>query len=124
MEQLTLDLDLTKEETYILGSLKPGRLCAIPASRIARDIGMSPRAVRMIIRHLIDHHHAVIGSATNRPAGFYLITDQGEFADALGALRHRGISILVRVANLSGNSLETVFHQGRLELEAEANRGT
>jgi hypothetical protein len=110
-------LDIDEQE--ILSSLGRGRMSAIPAGAIADRLAMDERKVRQVIRHLIDCHHAVIGSATDSPPGFYLVTDPGELADVVGALRHRGISILARAARISGNSIESIFHQGVLEIEAQ-----
>ncbi len=117
MEQLALNFDLTREEQVIVNCLWPGRMRAVSASRISASTGINERRIRQVVRHLIDHHRLCIGSATDDPAGFFMLTDPGELADAIGALRHRGIMILVRAAKLSGNSIEEIFRQGRLELE-------
>ena len=93
---MALNFDLTKEEQAVISQITEGRLTAVSSRRIALRLSMAERRVRQIIRHLIDEHHCCIGSATDDPAGFYLITDPGELADVIGALRHRGISILVR----------------------------
>ncbi len=121
-EQLALEFEMTIEERGILAAIDKGRMRARSAGDLARLTNVPERRLRQVIRHLIDYHHCVIGSATDEPPGFYVITDPGELADVLGTLRHRGISILVRAARISGNSLDEIFKQGRLELEAEATR--
>lgn len=116
---MRLGFELSKEEQTVITEIPEGRLSAVSSRVIALRLGIAERRARQIIRHLIDHHHCCIGSATDNPVGFYFITDPGELADVIGALRHRGISILVRASKLSGNSLEEIFRQGRLELEFE-----
>lgn len=115
--QTGVESNMTSEERAVMNLITEGRMTAISATSISLIAGISERKVRQIIRHLIDQHHCCIGSATDEPVGFYRITDPGELADVVEALRHRGISILVRASRLSGNSLEEIFKQGRLELE-------
>jgi hypothetical protein len=124
MQQLTLNFDLTKEEQTVVNQLWPGRLNATGVAKISKTTGINDRRVRQIVRHLIDDHGLCIGSATDEPAGYFIATDPGEVADIVGAMRHRGISILVRASRISGNSLTEIIHQGVLELEFERETRT
>jgi biotin operon repressor len=115
-EQLAFDFDLTREEQAIINRLWPGRANVTSRRTISAETGIEERRVRQIIKHLRERHGYSIGSSSGHPAGYYIISDPKELEEFIGTMRHRGISILFMVAKVTGNSLETVFHQGKLEL--------
>lgn len=122
MEQLFLFLDLTIEQSRLAVLLRKGRRNARTVKDLSRSTGINERRVRQLVRHLIDDHGYCIGSATAHPAGYYLIDDKDELERFVRVMRHRGISILVRAAHVTGNSPVEVFNQGMLEFLQEAPR--
>ena len=105
---------LTDEEREVLRSLKAGRDKAQAVAAVAQFVGVTPRRLQEIVRHLINEHGEPIGSATSRPTGYYFINDAKEIEDVCQALRHRAICILHRVAKLKKSTVVTVFRQGEL----------
>lgn len=93
-----------------------GRESATKVDRIARLTGLKDQRVREIVAHLVIEHGKVIGSATSKPPGYYVITDAEELREHVKSLRHRGIMCLVRAAALQKKSVEEVFGQERLRL--------
>jgi len=106
--------EMTQEEWNVLCNLRPGRQGATPVSVLAGLAGVHQRRLQQIVRHLINEHGQLIGSATSPPTGYYLITCEEEVQEVCGKLRHRAVAILHRVARLKKTSVIEVFGQGEL----------
>lgn len=121
MDQAAFDFDLqlTNEERAVYGLLRHGRARALPARDLAAKTGLSDVQVRQTVRNLIMERGLLVASAVDDPPGFFIAETADEVIHATRSLRHRGIMILVRAARLQKSSLELVFNQGRLELQAE-----
>lgn len=106
-------------EDHITGILAQhqGRDQAISMAALAERVGLSTRDVQHYIKHLIEHHGVLIGSATGKPHGYYLITEPSEVHAAIAQLQHRLISLAVRIARLNKTSVEVVFGQARLQFD-------
>ena len=83
---------------------------------IARRTGIDYTRVRAVIAHLINEHHKLIGS---NGKGYYVPVTPSEVAEVTKSLRHRGIMILVRAAQLQKTSLVDIWNQTYLEFERE-----
>lgn len=109
--------DLTHEERHILSLLQRGRDNALSVPFLASMTGISQVQLRATVRHLITHHGYCIGSSTggtNKPPGYYFITEENEIETVYNSLRRRGIKILVRAARLKKISIVEVFGQGEI----------
>lgn len=108
------DPELTTEERAVWDCIKDrkGKGNEILGTVIARRTGMDYRTVRAVIADLMNRKGRLIGSNSR---GYYVPVTKEEVYEVTKSLRHRGIMILVRAARLMGNSLEDVFHQGRME---------
>lgn len=118
--QIRLDFNgplLTDEEQRVWQSVKEraGRDQAILGPRIAELARMDYDTVRAVIAHLVNDHGMLIASCSR---GYYVPETPEEIVAATRSLRHRAIMILLRASRLQKTSLEAVFNQGRLELEA------
>ena len=117
--QIGLDFDaaaLTHEERLILSLIRPGRDNARQVDEVAEASGINDRRVQMIVKHLIQVHDYFIGTATTKPFGYYIMTDEKEKNAVCQSLTNRGLSTLYRVARLKKTSVEAVFNQGVLEV--------
>lgn len=120
-EQLLLNFDepsLNHEEWRVWNCVRDhrGKGNEVLGTRITEHTGIEYDRVRAIISHLRRQHGKLIGSNAH---GYYIPITKDELYEVTKSLRHRGIMILVLVSKLIGNSLEDVFHQGRLELTIE-----
>lgn len=129
--QLSIDFDrpaplavihgdaLTPEERLITRLLQNhrGKDAAVKAKTMEELFNMSNVAVRSTIRHLIEYHGLCIGSSG---VGYFMADSPDEIDSVTRSLRHRGISILVRAAKLQKISIEEIFGQAKMELEAQA----
>jgi hypothetical protein len=108
---------LTDDERRVWWAISDhaGKEEAILGARVADLAQVDYDTVRAIISHLVNFHGYLIASCSR---GYYVPVTPEEIAAATRSLRHRGIMILRRAARLQNSSLEEVFHQGRLELEA------
>lgn len=100
-------------ESLLAGILQrhKGAATAVPMEDLARTVGLSTRELQIQIKHLIEHHGQLIGSATGAPHGYYLVTDAKELSRAKRQLWNRAMSNLVRIARLDRISVEEVFGQ-------------
>ncbi len=94
-----------------------GRAQAIGLDVLAASAGLSERTVQYAIASLIESHGQPIGSATMRPAGYYLIETADELAESLNQLTHRIISLARRIAALKQSTTPIVLNQLALEIE-------
>ena len=97
-----------------------GRAQAILSRDVEQETGLSVQEVSEAVKRLVSIHHCRIGSALNRPAGFYVIETPEEAQASTGHLRARALSMLHRASVLQRVSLDEVYGQGKLELEREA----
>ncbi|RJQ22003.1 MAG: hypothetical protein C4560_02980 [Nitrospiraceae bacterium] len=120
MDQITFDFELNREERMIIDILQTckGKEAAILGAKIADLTGITYVEVRQTISHLVNEHHCRIASCSR---GYYVPMTPDEVDAAYKSMRHRGISILVRAANLQKISLEEVYQQGKLEFEGGLN---
>lgn len=124
--QITIDFDqlasgqatdMTHAELAILRLIQRGKANAIKVAVLEAATGLQGVEVRETIRHLIMEHGVLIASCTH---GFFIAETAEEITEATRSLRHRGIMILMRAAKLQKISIEDVFGQARLELEANS----
>jgi hypothetical protein len=77
----------------LLNHLRIGRRNAIGASRLAQLMGFSTGGnqvqLRSLIKECIEHDNDLIGTATGRPAGFFIIGSLAELDTYLGSLEGR-----------------------------------
>lgn len=69
---------------------------AIKSRLLAHKTGINERILRAKIKDLIEQDHVPIGSTTEKPWGYYIITDDAERRKVLGSLYRRAISTLNR----------------------------
>lgn len=120
-EQGQLNLDgptFTAEQQAVWNCIRDrrGRGNEILGTEISRITGIDYTRVRAVIAELINHKGRNIGSNSR---GYYVPVTPDEIREATRSLRHRGIMILWRASKLTGNSLEEVFHQGRIEFDPQ-----
>ncbi len=96
-----------------------GRAAAISAAELAARTGLPDRAVRKIVKALIEVHGAPIASSPNPPAGYYIPESLSEIIEVTDSLKGRALSILVRLARLRRVALPEVLHQLTIELARE-----
>lgn len=116
-EQMTLSFDgpqMTEEQRAVWAYIKDheGKGKEILGSMIAERTGIDYDTVRAIISHLITKHHKLIGSNSR---GYFVPVTPDEIAEVTKSLRHRGIMILVRAAQLQKTSLVEIWNQTYLE---------
>jgi biotin operon repressor len=96
-----------------------GRAAAISAADLARETGLNDRAVRKIVKALIEQHGAPIASSPHPPAGYYLPETLDEIRETLDSLKGRALSILTRMARLRRMTLPEMVGQLQLEMERD-----
>ena len=119
-EQMRLNLDgpqLTVEQRAVWDCIRDhrGKGNEILGTEISRMTGIDYTRVRAVIAHLINSHHRLIGSNGN---GYFIPVTGAEIGAVTKSLRHRGIMILVRAAQLQKTSLVEIFNQTLLEYES------
>jgi hypothetical protein len=125
-EQMQLNLDgpqLTVEQRAVWDCIRDhrGKGNEILGTEISRMTGIDYTSVRAIIAHLINKHGKLIGS---NGSGYFIPVTPAEIAAVTKSLRHRGIMILVRAAQLQKTSLVAIFNQTLLEYEYENEETT
>jgi hypothetical protein len=117
--QLTFEINLTVEEEMIWEIIggRQGKERAILGPEIEERTQIEYDRIRMVISHLINRHGKLIASCG---MGYYIPVSRDEIIEATKSLRHRGIAILWRSANLQKTSLEEVFGQARMEFDEKA----
>jgi len=111
-------LSMDSDSMQVLGIIKDrhGRKRAIPVADISELTGIHPRAVRDIVKRLIEHHRVRIGSSLGSPAGYYMIETMEEAEQIERTLRKLGISILVRAAAIKGLTVREYMKKLQTEL--------
>lgn len=98
---------------------RQGRAAAISAAELAARTGLSDRAVRKMIKALIEQHNAPIASSPHAPAGYYIPESLSEIIEATDSLKGRALSILTRLARLRRVALPEVLGQLQMEIERD-----
>lgn len=82
-----------QERQALLNSLGNGRANAIRASRLAQTLGYSTSGnqvqLRGLIKECIEIDGDLIGAATGRPAGFFIISNVNELQSYIDSLENR-----------------------------------
>lgn len=112
----TLSMDSDSAMVLRIIGRHQGRASAITVEIISELTGIAPRQVRDIVKHLIEHHHARIGSALTRPAGYYMIATDDEAAQNELTLRRLALSILTRAAVLKNLTVQEYMRRLQCEL--------
>jgi hypothetical protein len=97
-----------------------GRANAISAADLAIRTGRSDRAVRKIVKALIEQHGAPIASSPHPPAGYFIPETLIEISEVTDSLRGRALSILTRMSRLKRSTLRETVDQLRLEIREDA----
>ncbi|WP_439699064.1 hypothetical protein ACFGVS_13770 [Mucilaginibacter sp. AW1-7] len=110
-----MPLNFTSQERQtLLNNLRVGRRNAIGAIRLARLVGFPTSSnqvrLRTLIKDCIEHDNDLIGAATGRPAGFYIIGTLAELETYLKSLEERTKSNNLRRSALisSWNTLNAI----------------
>ena len=108
---------LSNEEALIWEGLQEhrGKENAITHHKIAEQVGLNERLVRDRIKALTEEHRKPIGSLSGR--GVFIITSLEERQEVLDFYRHHSLSLLRRMAILSGYN--TGFLLGQLEIDLQ-----
>lgn len=101
-------------------SCRHGRANAISAATLAIWTGLSDRAVRKIVKALIEQCGAPIASSPHPPAGYFIPETLSEILEVTESLRGRALSILVRMSRLKRSTLRETVDQLLLEIEDAA----
>lgn len=119
---MTQPIDLSPGEGRVLDTLSRhrGRAAAIHKEVLAEMVGMEVRQVRVVIAHLIERHNQPIGSASQAPAGYFLIETAQEAEQAAQELTARIIQLAKRLAKLKRNTPADCLDQLRIDLVTEA----
>ena len=96
------ELSMDSESQHVLGLIRGrnGRSKAISVASLTERTAIPARAVRDIVKGLIEKHHIRIGSSLGNPPGYYMIVTKEEAEQNERTLRRLGISILTRAAML------------------------
>ena len=120
--QLTLPVPepakLSPEEraVWTVVSHHEGRSSAISVPTLASLTGLSEQKVRASVSSLVTKHGKRIGSASDQPAGYFIVQTPEEAEAAFAHLRSRAMKLLVRAAKLQRRTVDEVYSQGKLEL--------
>ncbi|WP_447978111.1 hypothetical protein [Candidatus Nitrospira bockiana] len=114
----TVAIEMSAEERAVWREIQrhEGRASALSLEHLAAVTAIAPRIVQRIVKHLIEHHHCPIGSATGEPHGYYVIRTTDEQTRAERQLEHRIIKTAQRLAALRKNTPADVLGQLTMEL--------
>lgn len=115
-------IELSADEARVLEALQAhrGRAHAIHKEALSRETGCEVRHLRSVIAHLIERHNQPIGSASQVPAGYFLIETAQEAEQAAQELKARIIQLAKRLAKLKRNTPADCLDQLRIDLVTEA----
>lgn len=91
-----------------------GRANALQVRHFAQLLGVDERRAQQIVKHLVEDHAVLIGSATSKPFGYYIPETPKEVRAVTAQLRHRLGSLAHRIASIERISVEEVYGQMRL----------
>lgn len=97
-----------------------GRAQAINVHDLVAATCLSERAVRKVVKSLIEDHGCPIASSPHPPAGYFIPEELPEIITALESLKGRALSILVRMSRLKRTTLRETVDQLLLELQDAA----
>lgn len=80
-----------------------GKTNPIQVDEIAEHVSLSDREIRKAIQQLVNEEGHAIGSTTKGPYGFFLISDQEDFEEAVKNLSNRERKISERIIKLIKN---------------------
>lgn len=89
-----MPIDFTLQQRQaLLAALGNGRQSAIGARRLAQQLGFPTGGdqvqLRALIKECIEHDGDLIGAATGRPAGFFIISSLAELERYIDSLENR-----------------------------------
>jgi len=100
-----------------------GRRSAVSVVHPCAMTGLPDRAVRKIVKALIEVHGAPIASSPHAPAGYYIPETLEEIRETLESLKGRALSVLTRMARLRRVALPELLGQLALEVGDAAASG-
>lgn len=92
-----------------------GRANALQVRHFAQLVGVDERRAQILVKHLVEDHGVLIGSATSRPFGYFVPETEAEVKAVTDQLYHRIASLAVRIARIKRISVEEILNQLRLE---------
>ena len=108
-----------EESVWNIIQLHPGRDRCIPARELARQVGLSERALRVVIHRLRAIHYCNIASATKDPSGYFYPVTEAESAENIARWRGFALRNLKAVYRQQKTSLRTFTRQLAADLEQE-----
>ena len=96
-----------------------GRSRAIRKSDLARATGMHERAMRSVLKSLVEKRGKRIGSTPTHPSGYFIIETDDEAWECCERYHRHAISVLVREMKLRGIARHELIGQLDIELERE-----
>lgn len=117
---------LQPEERRILELIRPGRAAARQVAEIAGLCGVKDIEVRQIVRHLRIHHNVLIASATSKPAGYYIATNEAESRAGIRQIVNRIRALRELLDEMDRQTAEKIFGQRNYldELKAEEKKAS
>ena len=108
---------LSEEQEAVWNCIKDrkGIGSEIKRKEISARTGLGDVAVRKAVSTLVNGHGRVIGSNRN---GYYIPVTIKERDQVARSLRHRGIMILMRSAQITKSDMDNQYAQGKLEFES------
>ncbi|MDI3480809.1 MAG: hypothetical protein PWQ97_464 [Tepidanaerobacteraceae bacterium] len=99
-----------------------GRDNAISVPEFAKRMELKEYVARRLVKHLVEKHYWPIGSSTQPPPGYYIITEDKEILWTKASLIHRALSILerARVYDKAG-WVHELMGQIRMKMEADSH---
>lgn len=91
-----------------------GRANALQVRHFAQLLGVDERRAQQIVKHLVEDHAILIGSAVTRPFGYFVPETPEEVEAVTAQLYHRIASLAVRIARIRRISVEEVYGQLKL----------
>lgn len=104
----------------LISSGAHGRSHAMSVRDLRAATGLSDRAVRRIVKALIEQHHCPIASSPQPPAGYFVPEALLEIVETLDSLKGRALSILTRMSRLRRTTLRATVDQLLLGIEEDA----
>jgi hypothetical protein len=96
-----------------------GRANALQVRHFAQLVGVDERRAQILVKHLVEDHGVLIGSAVTRPFGYYIPETPEEVRAVTAQLYHRIASLAVRIARIKRISVEEVYGQMRLDTKED-----
>lgn len=81
-----------------------GKSNPIQANELSESIGLTDREIRRAVQMLVNDEGYAIGSTTKGPYGFFIISDNEDFQEAIKNLSSREQKITERIKRLINNA--------------------